>query len=379
MKSVPAIALLCMFGLLGLGWVYRVASREPGKPAATWLQPAATAATAWPVARVPVPHPTGRNPFGVMLPSRVVRSAQGMPVAKALGVVYFRPASIFLDQWNGTCAECDMALRAGLQLVLTVRNTGPWPSAPPQDLDAYQRILSQVLDTYRPVVLVVENEENSTLFYTGTPDDYAAQLKAACQVAHSKDIPCTNGGLVSALVALLVYDHYRETGRTAEAQNFAARALTPSEQRLSSSPKALEQIRKGKALLQACRAADVDYVNFHWYIDDTQALEEAVVFLKGKTGLPVITNEIGQRTDDPERTAAIMQKIVELGLPIAVWFGLDGPKARGLVNLDGSLRPTGEAFRRFVTDRFMASSRARALQQGCPSRSGWCSIDANSR
>jgi len=39
---------------------------------------------------------------------------------------------------------------------------------------------------------------------------------------------------------------------------------------------------------------------------------------------------------------------VELGLPIAVWFGLDGPRARGLVNLDGSLRPTGEAFQRFI-------------------------------
>jgi len=283
-----------------------------------------------------------------MLPSQLVRSSQGMQIAKALGAVYFRPASIFLDQWNGTCPECDIALNAGLQLVLTVRNSGPLPTAPPSDLAAYQRTLSQVLDTYRPVVLAVENEENSALFYTGTPEEYAAELKAACQVAHQKGIPCTNGGLVSALVALLVYDHYLESGQSATAQDFIARTLPPEEQRLLNSPQAQGQISKGKALLQAYRAAGVDYVNFHWYFADTQALEEAVAFLRAQTGLPVITNEIGQLTDDLRQTTAVMGKIVELGLPIAVWFGLDGPRARGLVNLDGSLRPTGEAFQRFI-------------------------------
>ncbi len=287
-----------------------------------------------------------------MLPSQLVRSARGMQIAKTLGAVYFRPASVFLDQWNGTCLECDIALNAGLQLVLTVRNSGPLPTAPPRDLAAYQRTLSQVLDTYRPVVLAVENEENSALFYTGTPEDYAAELQAACEVAHQKGIPCTNGGLVSALVALLVYDHYRESGQTAKAQDFAARAFTPDLQRQLNSPQAQEQIDKGKALLSAYRTAGADYVNFHWYIADTQALEEAVTFLQAQTGLPVITNEVGQTTDDPGQTSAVMGKIVELGLPIAVWFGLDGPKARGLVNPDGTLRPTGEAFRRFIETHF---------------------------
>ncbi len=294
------------------------------------------------------PRPIVQNPFGLMLPSQLVRSPGGIQVARTLGAVYFRPASIFLDQWNGTCPECDIALNAGLKLVLTVRNSGPLPTPPPSDLAAYQRTLGAVLDRYRPVVLAVENEENSALFYTGTAADYGAQLKVACQVAHQKGIPCTNGGLVSALVALLVYDHYLETDQSAKAQDFAARTLTPEHQRQLNSAKARAQIDKGKALLQAYRAAGVDYVNFHWYIADTRALGEAVAFLRAQTGLPVITNEIGQFTDDPNQTTAVMAKIVELGLPIAVWFGLDGPKARGLVNLDGSLRPTGDAFKRFI-------------------------------
>ncbi len=348
----PVIAVLLVLGLLSLSCANSQPGHTPEEATATPSRPAATSTASRPGASPTAPQPTGQNPFGLMLPSRLVRSSQGMQIAKALGAVYFRPASIFLDQWNGTCPECDIALNAGLKLVLTVRNSGPLPTSPPSDLAAYQRTLGEVLDKYRPVVLAVENEENSALFYTGTPEDYGAQLKAACQVAHQKGIPCTNGGLVSALVALLVYNHYLETGQSATAQDFAARTLTPEQQQQLNSARAREQIDKGKALLQAYRAAGVDYVNFHWYIADTRALGEAVAYLRAQTGLPLITNEIGQFTDDPNQTTAVMAKIVELGLPIAVWFGLDGPQARGLVNLDGSLRPTGEAFKRFIEQNF---------------------------
>lgn len=342
----PVIAVLLLFGLLTF------TGTSPGRvlkgSTATSSPPAATPTAPRPTASTPMPQPLGQNPFGVMLPSQLVRSSQGMQIAKTLGAAYFRPSSVFLDRWNGTCLECDLALDAGLKLVLTVRASGPLPTAPPRDLSAYQRTLGQVLDKYRPAVLAVENEENSALFYMGTPEEYAAELKAACQVAHQQGIPCTNGGLVGALVALLVYDSYRESGQSVAAQAFAARAFTPQIRRLLNTPKAREQIRKGKALLSAYHAANVDYVNFHWYIADPRALEEAVAYLRAQTGRPVITNEIGQFTDDPNQTTATMGKVVALGLPIAVWFGLDGPKARGLVSLDGSLRPTGDAFRRFI-------------------------------
>lgn len=103
-------------------------------------------------------------------------------------------------------------------------------------------------------------------------------------------------------MALLVYDHYLENGQPAMAQDFATRAFTPEERRRLNSPQAQEQLRKGKALLSAYRTAGMDYVNFHWYIADTPALEEAVAFLRAQTGLPVITNEVGQTTDDPHQT-----------------------------------------------------------------------------
>lgn len=308
------------------------------------------------------------NPFGVMLPPRLAASGRGVEVARTLGVRYVRPDAVLAATGDASCPMCDRFRQAGFELVLTLRNTSDprVPSRPPGDLQRWPQTVEVVLSRYRPRVLVVENEENSTLFYTGTPQDYAVQLKAACQVAHQKGIPWTNGGLVSTLVALLVYDHYRTGGQLAKAQDFAARAFPPELGRRLNSPQAQEQLRKGKALLSAYHAARVDYVNFHWYIADPHALEEAVAYLKARTGLPVITNEVGQTTDDPNQTTAVMGKIVELGLPIAVWFGMDGPKARGLVDRNGNLRPTGEAFRSFVLQHVTPSPR-RWLKDHVPS------------
>lgn len=293
-----------------------------------------------------------QNPFGIMLTGPRPLSLR-VELARKLGVVYFRPESLFLDRWKGTCVPCDAILDAGLKLVLTVRNNGGLaPTSPPRDLQAYRRTLAGVLDRYRPHLLVVENEENSTLFYTGTPEQYGMELQAACEVAHQKGLVCANGGLVSTLVALLVYNHYREIGDHARAEDFRARVFTPEEQRMLETPRAREQVEKGKRLLAAYKTAGVDYVNFHWYIADPGALEEAVAYLHEQTGLPVLTNEVGQFTDDPAQTWAVMSKIVELGLPLAVWFAQDGPKARGLINRDSSLRPTGAAFQRFIEQNF---------------------------
>ncbi|MCL6505830.1 MAG: hypothetical protein K6T59_02295 [Bryobacteraceae bacterium] len=309
-------------------------------------------ASAVPAVGLAIGAVAAENPFGVMLPSRLVRSQQGIQVARELGAAYFRPDAVFVEGGPAVCAVCEAARRAGLKLVLTVRNNGPRATTPPADLGRYQRAVAGVVEQYRPEILVVENEENSALFYDGTPEAYASQLKAACEAAHRQGIRCTNGGLVSALVALLVYDDYLSRGERQRAEAFASRVFPPRQRQLLGAARAREQIRKGKALLASYRAAGADYVNFHWYITDPRALEEAVAYLKARSGLPAITNEVGQFTDDPEQTRAVMGKIVELGLPVAVWFGLDGPRARGLVDPDGRLRSTGQAFQEFIRRRF---------------------------
>jgi hypothetical protein len=275
-------------------------------------------------------------------------------LAKQLGVVYFRPNAVFADAWRGSDKECETAKNAGLQLILTVRNNGGnrKPTTPPKDLNQYKKTISEIIDKYRPAVLVIENEENSSLFYTGTMDEYATQLKVACEVAHAKGIKCTNGGLVSTLVALLVYDNYLRQGNKTRAESFAARVFSPQERRQLGSPRYHEQVNKGRALLEVYKLSDIDYVNFHWYETDPITLEEAATYLRTATGLPLITNEIGQHDTNVETTKALMEKVIELGFPYAVWFSVDAPRAKALTNSNGTLRETGRAFQDFIKRTF---------------------------
>lgn len=301
-----------------------------------------------------------RNPFGVMLDGSGVDTPTRIVAARELGVTYFRPGDISLEDWNGKHGETEVFLNAGFKVMMTVRNngkTGPpsRPTSPPKDLDAYKKKLGEVLDTYRPELLVVENEENSGLYYLGTPKQYGTELKAACEVAHSKGIACTNGGMASSLVATLVWSHYRGRREAARAEDFLRRSSNRSQQKMlrtiEGQHRVGEAITKGKALLAEYKAAGVDYVNFHWYISDPAALGEAVAFLKAETGLQPITNEIGLHDEDPAAVAALLGKALELRLPYALWFSLDRPDARALHNPDGTLRATGLAFKKFVQEK----------------------------
>lgn len=292
--------------------------------------------------------PADGGPFGVMLPPRLEGTAEGAAIARALGVAWLRPArAVFTGSWQEGCAGCLTARAAGLHLALTVRagsSAVAGPSAPPTDMAAYREAVGAIIDRYRPALVVVENEENSALFYRGRPEEYAAELAAACDVAHRRGLPCANGGLVGTLVVLLTWDHYRSIGRADLADDLARRAFTPEERAALGTPRAAQQLAVGKALLASYRPAGADYLNIHWYEPDPGALAEAVRWLRAETGLPVITNEMGQTTDDPAVTTALCGAARRVALPLVVWFGLDGPRARGLVDPDGTLRPAGRAF-----------------------------------
>lgn len=306
------------------------------------------------------PQSLSGNPFGMMLN---LDSAASVSLVQALGVTYFRPSkTVFLDSWNGDCPQCDAAQQAGLKLILTVRNDGGRgnPSTPPTDLAVYQKTLGEVLDKYHPELLVVENEENSKLFYTGSADEYAVELKAACTVAHSKGVKCANGGMVSKEVAELVWGNYMDQGDVNGACSFAKRALDSNEadqlcgvQSISAlTPHVQEALNKARALLPVYKSAGADYMNFHWYIADTGVLDEAAAYLKTATGLPLMTNEIGQHDENPATVGPLLQKALDLGLPYIVWYSMDAPLARALNNADFSMRPNGQAFVDFVHSKF---------------------------
>src|SRR2546428_7121963 len=94
-------------------------------------------------------------------------------------------------------------------------------------------------------------------------------------------------------------------------------------------------------LFRSFKSAGADYLNFHWYIPDAQALQESVDYLKEVSGLPVVTNELGQRDTNPSVTTGLMDMIVRVKIPIVIWFSSDSRLSMALVDQGGSLRATG--------------------------------------
>jgi hypothetical protein len=344
------VLLLAVLAALGSGVVYLSLRGGDGDDPRATGSPSAS-----PSGPAPTPAPS-RTRFGVMLSTKLFDIEERVALAADLGVKYFRTSAVFVDSWDGSCSECQAVRHAGLKFVLTIRNSSRVTEAasPPDDPQAYGEAVRQILRSYRPALVVIESEENTRKFYLGTADEYGAQLGVACTVAHDLDIPCANGGLLSGSVVFLVYQHYVDAGRADQAGSFAQRAFEPWQMNRLRSAAGAQWIQARAAEVRAFLAeypgAGADFVNFHWYVADRGALEEAVAYLEETTGLPAITNEVGQRNLDPGTTSSVLAGLRDLGLRYAVWFSIDATLARALIEPDGTLRPTGVAFRSFVLE-----------------------------
>ncbi len=387
--SLPVVLLLSVMLLLGGCSQNREVLQDATPADRTANQPAVVKATAVPT-RQPqaTPSPTevpfeastsGANPFGLLLGSDDIDDTYRIALIKALGVTYFRPWYVNVEGWSGACYDlgCDLGPNAGLKLILTIRNNvsdvPPFATTPAKDGAAYRRNVSEILTRYHPEVLVVENEEDTAQYWAGTPEQYAAQLKAACQVAHDQKIPCANGGLSSKTTALLVWADYVEHQQFTEACSLVQRAsaeLAPdlcrftATDHLSDADQAAVTI--GRKLLEVYKSSDQDYLNIHWYAPDKAALSEAVNYLKRVTNLPVMSNELGQYDQAPEAAQKLLSAALDLKFPYAVWFSLDRNTVQALQNADGSLRPNGQAFREFMQAHFQTVAELPSLPTPMP-------------
>ncbi len=301
----------------------------------------------------------GANPFGVMVGGGGLTMRSRVEVAQNLGVSYVRPWDLTLSEWGGFHQDTEAFRDAGFGIVLTVRNSGERgpsgsPSKPPLDLQRYEARLASVLDKYQPELVAIEDEESSLSRFSGTPEQYAGMLRAACEAAHARRLRCTNGGLPGKVVALLVAEHLRSRGEADRADVFLGRATSESEQRELRAPggrdRAARLVERAQALLGGYASAKADYVNLHWDVPDAAAFEEAARYLTRATGLPVVSNELGQPTSDEDDVRNLLAAVRRLDMPFAVWSSLDGADRRGLQNPDGSLRSNGRAFAAFLRD-----------------------------
>jgi hypothetical protein len=302
-----------------------------------------------------------RNPFGVMTGGEGLTLPQRVSLAGELGVPFFRPRDVGIDTWKGESQEMEGLRAAGLKLVYSVRNRGPAasppaPSAPPADLDRYRQTLGDILDRYPPDLLAVEDEEDLPENWSGTPEQYGVELKAASETAHSRGISCTNGGLSCDLVVALTWDHYRGRGMNNEADDFLGRAAGPGMQDSMKTEQGRARveysIRQGKRFLEQYRAAGIDYVNFHWFVKDARALAEVVSFLRDATGLRPVCNEMGQRGAEPDTVTDLLRTSLDLGLAFVIWYSVDTPATKALQNPDATLRDNGRAFQAFTQKTF---------------------------
>jgi hypothetical protein len=349
MGEVKRIAVLVLLGVFLAFGIFLVTRQGPPAPSTPDLEPSL------PPPSVMHPLPEAANPFGTTM-SRTFPLEVRLRIAEEIGVAYYRTSAYFTDDGIGYIDDVAAIREAGFLVAMNVRNYGGTPLGDleevPSDLREYQRRVKKVVEAHKPAIIIVSNEENLVKHFPGTPEQYGEILAAACDAAHELQIPCATGGMLAGSVNLLVYQHYLDTGRPEEAQAYRQRAFEPWQQDDDAAIRS--KTRRLKEFVDVYRQVQPDYVNLHWYMDDPQAFSEAIAYFQEATGRPVITNEFGQRRIDPDVTVGLMQTIVDLQIPIAIFYNNDsGPGGpRALINGDGSLRPTGQAARDFIADRF---------------------------
>ncbi|HXL57291.1 MAG TPA: hypothetical protein VN958_13595, partial [Chitinophagaceae bacterium] len=280
-------------------------------------------------------------------------------VAKLLGVHYVRDA-IILKDFDGKAPMMDKYLYNGFKVLLNL-NFNHTITAFPHDMSVYRRLLERVLNKYKPVVAVIENEPLNKHHYNDKIENYIRELQAAVNVCNRLDIKVADGGAFSApLACVLVYKDYIRRGLGKEADKFAKRAM---EDRLVRAAKGLgssdllDMIADAEKLVKADKSLNLDFVNIHWYEtlkDDSdpkasapEVLKEVADYFRRATGKKIITNEYGQFNKRPALTKSMIHAFRSANFRYAIMFsGTDPDGLRNTQSLnDGtSLTKIGEAF-----------------------------------
>jgi hypothetical protein len=304
-------------------------------------------------------QPAVCNPFGVDLDvPGLSGEAYWTAIKDTLQVPFYKPTPLVLDT-GGACATCDAAAQHGLRLVLEVHASGGAGVAtpPPTDLTMTQAQLGEVLAAHAAAVaaVVVEAGADTPATWAGSVDQYLALLTAACATAHQKGVACTDGGLASTTMILLLADYQLTSGSTAGAlQVLIAAGDNPEVQAAFPTwpPVTKEDVAAGlatqatrlaaaRALLAGVRGAGVDQVNFHWMERDQDTLDQAIAFLRNQTGCnAVAVTDLGQRTQDGFEASHKAGDARELGGALVIWTSRG---AGGLVDAAGALTPNGTA------------------------------------
>lgn len=312
--------------------------------------------------------------LGVTFGSSPEAPQKRVELAKQLGAAWYRPEPLLLGEPSATCADCELARAAGLKLALVIRNSrsSGIPSTPVRDAAAFEQTLRELIGRYKPDLLIVESEpENQRESFSGTPEEYANELRLACRVAQAAKTECAAGGFSSATVAALATDQRwksdhidaakfansieatRASGR--DSINVFGRHLGTDNTELDAIvDAAAKYIAKNRAIVDRARAliaesesAGATYFNFHWFELQPDAVQKLIDILRELTKRPLMTDTIGQRSERPFETGEKIRVLRKNGVRPIIWSGSNAKDGVvGLVDKKGKLRATADAFLR---------------------------------
>lgn len=311
------------------------------------------------------------NHLGITLPGLSGAPQHRIDVAKQLGATWYRPAPVYLEG-DAKCEDCEAAHAAGLNISLIVRNAAEGkPSVPVTNPDDFKKKLQTVLVRDKPAMLVVEDEPEDQKNFTGTPDEYRAELVAACEVSHSLKIPCANGGLSSSDTGNLVIDQ-RFASDQLDAVNFGittelTRIHTGSRMNVNVFNRGLghdksadaqlikgtqEYLDKHKAeidrtrkFLDAINEAHPDRLNFHWHEQQPDNVPKVLDTLHELSKLDLMCDEMGQKEQRAFEVGEKLKNALDNYVWPTIWQGTDEKEGIvGLVDKNGKLRPNASAF-----------------------------------
>lgn len=214
-------------------------------------------------------------------------------VMEQLGVQYARTSTTLVG-YTGKLGDVEKLEAQGFKVLLNVSyepQTDGSPRTFPTDMADYRARLAEVLDKYKPEVVVIENEPTNQLYYVDDMSNYLTELENAIEVAHARGVKVADGSL-------------HVTAVDAVSKNQLVNDITQRQQEL----------------LEGYAKLDLDYVNLHMAVGTKGLGEGSDVFPEGLlksvsdyivefTGHDVIANEISLHTDSTALVESMLEEL----------------------------------------------------------------------
>ena len=296
-------------------------------------------------------------------------------IARNIGVKYIRDGFTLVN-FNGNLPnDYENWYDSGFHVLYNIqwKATNPATGYPTNE-NHYRDTLGQLLDLMSsrpPELLVCENEEQNDNNFTAPITNYFNELSWFVDEVHARGWKATNGGLTqSPGLDILVYRELKNTYGKSVADAYGAHSMTSGQIDAANNPGSntdLEsKVSEMSLCLQTYTSIGVDYINIHMSYEknldpnatDTNIIAKDVMrwrqwYIQKATGLPVISNELGQSNYSAPLVTAMLRNFTALNFPYVIWFDGEGQGGVGAHALHSQTAPytlfdNGLAFQAFM-------------------------------